>query len=158
MLKMKRIIGVLLAAGLALAIPALADGKEEKVKLSDCPEAVQKTIKDNANGGTIVEIEKETNKDGTVTYEAEVKKTDGTVIEIEVAADGKLIELSMQRLRQQRRHARLRLDNAFAHGPPRAEFVERPHDPIAPRQFAHPVLPLVLQLRSHPCDRIGMFF
>ena len=92
MLKIKRIMGVLVAAGLAFAIPALADGKEEKVKLADCPEAVQKTIQDNANGGTIVEIEKETNKDGTVTYGAEVKKPNGTEIEIAVAAGGKLIE------------------------------------------------------------------
>ena len=96
MLKIKRIMGVLLAAGLALAIPALADGKEEKVKLADCPEAVQKTINDNANGGKIVEIEKETSKDGTVTYEAEVKKADGTEIEIVVAADGKLIKIETE--------------------------------------------------------------
>ena len=83
MLSMKSIIRVVTALAFAAALPAFADGKEEKVKLEDCPEAVQKTIKDNANGGTIVEIEKETNKDGTVTYEAEVKKTDGTVIEID---------------------------------------------------------------------------
>jgi uncharacterized membrane protein YkoI len=60
------------------------------------PEAVQKTINDNANGGKIVEIEKETRKDGTVTYEAEVKKTDGTEIEIVVAADGKLIKIETE--------------------------------------------------------------
>ena len=96
MLKPKRIIGGLLAAVLAAALPAFADGKEEKVKLEDCPSAVQKTIKDNANGGKIVEIEKETNKDGTVTYEAEVKKADGTEIEIVVAADGKLIEIETE--------------------------------------------------------------
>ena len=93
---MKSIIGVVTALAFAAALPAFADGKEEKVKLADCPEAVQKTIKDNANSGTIVEIEKETNKDGTVTYEAEVKKTDGTVIEIEVAADGKLLEIEVE--------------------------------------------------------------
>ena len=96
MLSMKSIIGVVTALAFALALPAFADGKEEKVKLEDCPEAVQKTIKENANGGKIVEIEKETNKDGTVTYEAEVKKTDGTEIEIEVAADGKLIKIETE--------------------------------------------------------------
>ena len=96
MLSMKSIIGVLTVMALALALPALADGKEEKVKLADCPEAVQKTINDNANGGKIVEIEKETRKDGTVTYEAEVKKTDGTEIEIVVAADGKLIKIETE--------------------------------------------------------------
>lgn len=76
----------------ALALPAIVYGKEEKVKLADCPEAVQKTIKAQANGGTIVEIEKETKKDGTVVYEAEIKK-DGKEIEVEVAADGTLIEV-----------------------------------------------------------------
>ena len=96
MLSMKSIIGVVTALAFAAALSAFAGGKEEKVKLSDCPEAVQKTIKDNANGGKIVEIEKETSKDGTVTYEAEVKKADGTEIEIEVAADGKLIKIETE--------------------------------------------------------------
>ena len=96
MLSMKSIIGLVTVLAFSAALPAFADGKEEKVKLSDCPEAVQKTIKDNANGGKIVEIEKETSKDGTITYEAEVKKTDGTVIEIEVAADGKLINVETE--------------------------------------------------------------
>ena len=96
MLSMKSIIGLTVVMALAIALPAFAEEKEEKVKLADCPEAVQKTIKDNANGGTIVEIEKETNKDGTVTYEAEVKKADGTEIEIEVAADGKLIGIEVE--------------------------------------------------------------
>ena len=96
MLSMKNIIGVLMVTAFAVALTAFADGKEEKVKLADCPEAVQKTINDNLSGGTIVEIEKETNKDGTVTYEAEVKKADGTEIEIEVAADGKLIKIETE--------------------------------------------------------------
>ena len=80
-----------IAVALAMALPLFAGDKEEKVKLEDCPEAVQKTIKDQAGDGKIVEVEKETAKDGTVTYEAEVKKADGKVIDIEVAADGKLI-------------------------------------------------------------------
>src|SRR5687768_9218196 len=96
MLKIKSLIGVLTVMVFTAALPTFADGKEEKVKLSDCPEAVQKTISDNANGGKIVEIEKETKKDGTVTYEAEVKKADGTEIEIVVAADGKLIEIEVE--------------------------------------------------------------
>jgi uncharacterized membrane protein YkoI len=82
-----------LAIGLALAIPALADSNEEKVQLKDCPDAVQKTIKQEAGEGTIVEIEKETKKDGTVVYEADVKMADGKKIEIKVAADGKLIKV-----------------------------------------------------------------
>ena len=91
----KRIPASCLAAGVAvaLALPAFAGGKEEKVKLADCPAAVQQTINDNAAGGEILEIEKETKKDGSVVYEAEVKKSDGKKIEIKVAADGKLIKV-----------------------------------------------------------------
>src|SRR5687767_8268366 len=94
----KNMIGrmMALAVGAALAIPVFASGKEEKVKLEDCPAAVQKTIKDNANGGKIVEIEKETTKDGTVLYEAEVKTTDGKEREIVVAADGTLIKVETE--------------------------------------------------------------
>lgn len=96
MLTIKGIIGGLLAlvVGVSfLGMSALAGGKEEKVKLKDCPTAVQKTIKDNAKGGKIVEIEKETSKDGTVLYEAEVKTSDGKEREIVVRADGTLVEI-----------------------------------------------------------------
>ena len=85
---------------LALALPALAEGKEgkegkkkEEIKLTDCPAAVQQTVKDNAGGGEILEVEKSTKKDGAVVYEAEVKQADGKKIDIKVKADGKLIEV-----------------------------------------------------------------
>jgi uncharacterized membrane protein YkoI len=87
------ILTAVLALGLIL--PALIYAKEEKVKLADCPEAVQKTIKDKANGGTIVEVEKETKKDGTVVYEAEIKK-DGKEFDVVVAADGTLIKVEQE--------------------------------------------------------------
>ena len=81
---------------LALALPALAEGKEgkkkEEIKLTDCPAAVQQTVKDNAGGGEILEVEKSAKK-GAVVYEAEVKKADGKKIDIKVAADGKLMEV-----------------------------------------------------------------
>ena|SRR5688572_25128060 len=96
MKNIKDMPGLLLAVavGFALAIPALAD--EKKVKLEDCPAAVQKTIKDNANGGKIVEIEKETAKDGAVRYEAEVKTRAGKELEILVASDGTLIKVESE--------------------------------------------------------------
>ncbi|MGC3961217.1 MAG: hypothetical protein QM813_25795 [Verrucomicrobiota bacterium] len=96
---MKIKISLLISAVvLALAFSAFAEPKEgkhkEELKLADCPAAVQKTITDNAGGGTVGEVEKTTKKDGTIVYEADVKKADGKKIEIKVAADGKLIKVS----------------------------------------------------------------
>lgn len=80
---------------LALLVPALAGEKnKDHIKLADCPAAVQQTIKDNAGGGEVKEVEKTTKKDGTVVYEADAKKSDGKKVEIKVAADGKLIKVS----------------------------------------------------------------
>lgn len=71
------------------------DGKEEKIRLKDCPKPVQETIRKQAKGGKILEIEKETARDGTVTYEAEIRK-DKKIYECEVAADGKLISMKLE--------------------------------------------------------------
>lgn len=82
---------------LALPLPAVAGEKEGKkkveIKLGDCPAAVQQTIKDNSSGGEILEVEQATKKDGTVVYEAEVKKSDGKKIDVKVASDGKLLQV-----------------------------------------------------------------
>ena len=76
-------------------LPTLAGEKnKEKLKLADCPAAVQQTIKDNAGGGEVKEVEKTTKKDGAVVYEADAKKADGKKVEVQVAADGKLIKVS----------------------------------------------------------------
>ena len=92
-MKSRSKISILTAVlALGLILPALIYAKEEKVKLGDCPEAVQKTIKEKADGGKIVEIEKETKTDGTVVYEAEIKK-DGKEFDVVVAADGTLIKV-----------------------------------------------------------------
>lgn len=66
---------------------------EEKIEWSQVPEKVQKTILQHSQGGTIEEIEKETEKKYGVVYEAEVKKPDGKKIEIKVKEDGTLIEV-----------------------------------------------------------------
>lgn len=95
-MKSRTKISILTAVlALGLILPALIYAREEKVKLGDCPEAVQKTIKEKANGGTIVEVEKETKKDGTVVYEAEIKK-DGKEFDVVVAADGTLIKVEQE--------------------------------------------------------------
>jgi uncharacterized membrane protein YkoI len=80
------IIGLL--AG--LAFPALAEENEQTVDWKNVPAAVQTTITANANGGKVGKIETETEK-GVTTYEAKVKAGDDKS-EIEVAADGTLLE------------------------------------------------------------------
>lgn len=89
----KLLIAIFFPATLALAVPAFAD---EKVQWSDVPASVQKTITENAGGGKIEEIEKETETISgkkTTVYEADVKQPDGKKIEIKVGEDGKLIKI-----------------------------------------------------------------
>ena len=99
----KLFMSVVLPAAMVFATSAFA-GKEERIQWTDVPPAVQKTIIDNAGGGKIEEIEKETETqkvrilhfDGSKTvtvYEAEVEKPDGKEIEIKVSEDGKLIKI-----------------------------------------------------------------
>jgi hypothetical protein len=62
---------------------------KEEIALDKCPEAVQKTLTNEADGGKIDEIEKVTQGD-VVTYEADIIK-DKQKIEIVVAVDGKVL-------------------------------------------------------------------
>jgi hypothetical protein len=90
---MKR--SILLSAAMVIATSAYAE-REEKVRWSQLPAAVQKTITDNAGGGKVEEIDKETRtKDGktVTTYGAEVNGPGGKKVEIKVGEDGRLIEL-----------------------------------------------------------------
>jgi uncharacterized membrane protein YkoI len=68
-------------------------GEEVEVKLSDCPAAVQKTLKREANGASIDSVDKES-KDGKTVYEVDVK-IDGKNYEIKVAMDGTLISKAL---------------------------------------------------------------
>jgi ABC-type glycerol-3-phosphate transport system substrate-binding protein len=77
------------------AVPVLGedaddDEQEVTVKWADVPEAVRKTFEKEAPGVKIEQVEKET-EDGKTTYEAEVS-IGGKDYEIEVAAEGKLVE------------------------------------------------------------------
>ncbi|HXC52496.1 MAG TPA: hypothetical protein VN634_16565 [Candidatus Limnocylindrales bacterium] len=86
---MKRIsalLAITFAFGLASWTAASAREKEETLKLSDAPAAVQKTINEKAAGAKIVRMEKE-QEHGKTVYEAVVLK-DGKETGIEVAADG----------------------------------------------------------------------
>jgi hypothetical protein len=62
-------------------------------KWSDLPKAVQETIL--ANGGTADSpVDKESELvDGKVLYEAQVKDKDGSTLDLQITADGKLIEV-----------------------------------------------------------------
>jgi hypothetical protein len=89
-------MAVLMIAGLLGTSALIAraeeedEGKEVKIKFSEAPEAVQKTLTEEAKGAKIETLDKETSKKGKVVYEADVK-IDGTNYEIVVAANGKLI-------------------------------------------------------------------
>jgi hypothetical protein len=90
-----------LALGLASAMPiclaadattppvAKVEAGDVKVKLADCPAAVQDTLKKEAGAGTIGNVEKDA-EDGKTSYEADVT-IDGKAWEIKVAEDGKLV-------------------------------------------------------------------
>lgn len=66
------------------------EGKEVKIKFSECPPAVQKTLMRESFGAKITSVDKETRKDGKVVYEADVM-IDDTNYEIQVSPQGKLI-------------------------------------------------------------------
>ena len=65
------------------------------MKLSDCPAAVQKTLKREANGIGIEVVDKET-KGGKATYEIDVK-IDGKNYEIRIGEDGILISKALDK-------------------------------------------------------------
>jgi uncharacterized membrane protein YkoI len=70
------------------------DEDEEQVSIDEVPAAVKATILKEAQGGTIKEIERET-EDGKTVYEAEVI-INGEEVEIEVAADGTLLSKEVE--------------------------------------------------------------
>lgn len=82
------------SVALALALPAFAADEEKEVDLKDCPAAVQKTIKDAAADGKVIEVERIVRKDGSVIFEADIKRTDGRKVEVQVAEDGTLLKKS----------------------------------------------------------------
>lgn len=70
------------------------DEDEAEVSLSEVPEAVKATILKEAGGAEIEEVVKET-EDGREVYEAEFV-ANGQEVEIEVAADGSLLEREVE--------------------------------------------------------------
>ena len=89
----KTIAAISLAIIGSLACPVFLTAEEEKeetVKMSDLPAAVQTTIKDKAGSNEIVKIEKKTDEGKTV-YEAVVNKK-GKEWSIEVNEKGKFLK------------------------------------------------------------------
>jgi hypothetical protein len=66
------------------------NNNRQKIAISDMPAAVQKTIQDNLDGGTITRTAKEKEESDTV-YEAYGKKSEDEEVEIKVASAGRLI-------------------------------------------------------------------
>jgi hypothetical protein len=91
---MKHIVPVIaVATGLTLSAWTTLwaeEEREETVKMSDLPAAVQTTIKDKAGSNEIVKIEKKT-EDGKTVYEAVVNKS-GKEWSIEVNEQGKFLK------------------------------------------------------------------
>ncbi len=95
---MHKLATLLIAGALGLGVGGrvLADENEsghehQSVTMAELPAPVQKTLKREAKGGKIEELRKETKKDGSVQYEAEIVKN-GKGTDIEVNADGKVVE------------------------------------------------------------------
>jgi hypothetical protein len=82
---------VLLASTLALGLPAVAFAADD-VRMSDLPDPAQQTINQFLEGGQVTKVQK-TTKNNTPIFQAEVKKPDGSKTTLQVAPDGKLIEL-----------------------------------------------------------------
>jgi uncharacterized membrane protein YkoI len=89
-LKSLMIIGAIASVGF---FAFAADAKEhmsEVVKQGSLPAAVQKTIKENAAGGEIVQVRREDDKDGKWNYEVVVKSS-GKEWGFEVDPNGKFV-------------------------------------------------------------------
>jgi hypothetical protein len=72
-----------------------SDESEVPVLLENCPAPVQAALLAEAfkAGGIIGEIERETEKDGSVVYEGTVNLPGGREVEVEVAPDGRVLEV-----------------------------------------------------------------
>ena len=95
-MKTKTLLLVALPVALAFTVSGCDSETDEKIQWSSLPAVVQETITENAGGGKIEEIEKETktkNGKSVTVYEVEVKKSDGKEVEIKVGEDGKLIKI-----------------------------------------------------------------
>jgi hypothetical protein len=90
------------------ALPISGFAKEKKppalaVAWKDVPPAVQKAIQDNAAGGKVKEVRKET-VNGVLYYYAEVKGTDGNWTKLYVNGTGAFLKAEPDKARNKRKH------------------------------------------------------
>ena len=90
-MKLKR-VGALTVA-LAIAVIGVARGAEKKVTMAQLPAAVQQTIKDRVQGGTIRSLAMEEDNGKTV-YEAELT-IGGRNTDLSIDAQGKVLEAEL---------------------------------------------------------------
>ena len=75
----------------AIAANGKYQGQEEDIELAAMPDAAQKALNDKAAGGKVSGCEKATDKDGKVSFEADIVDKDGKKFEVAVNADGKIV-------------------------------------------------------------------
>ncbi len=90
----------LVALACSLAVMGSTHAEEEKeIALKDAPKKVQKAIKTLIrllpDGAKLEELHKETEDEGTI-YEAEIEVPGGTEYEVEITAQGKIVEIEME--------------------------------------------------------------
>jgi hypothetical protein len=118
MLKVTTGFAAVLALGYSVALTCFAG---EPQKWNDLPKAVQETIL--ANGGMVGgKVDKESELvDGKVLYEAPVTDKDGSIIDLQITADGRLVDI--------------KTDNSTDEGRKR---IERGKKLLAGVTFSHP--------------------
>jgi hypothetical protein len=85
-----------LGLGLAGQVRAAKNDKgslEESITIAEVPSAARATLEREAQGGALEQLRKETGRDGTVVYQADVIKN-GKETKLQVDAAGKLLEPS----------------------------------------------------------------
>ena len=96
---MKRILPLMVFLGFIVPI-LLADKGEKEISLKKAPKkvqlAVKEFIKEKAKGGEVEEVTVE-KEDGKKIYEVEIEAPGGWEYELEISADGKILEVEKEK-------------------------------------------------------------
>jgi hypothetical protein len=123
----KHFRGLILTGICVISLVAVTPAQEKKVKMSDLPPAVQKTVKEQSQGATIRGLTREV-ENGKTQYEAELTvnghskdltiDSDGNVVEVEEqVALGSLPEAVQKTIRQTASKGRiLKVESVSRHG------------------------------------------